>query len=355
MSNYSIAGFAATALSSLTSGQVHFLRGLPKAELHAHLNGSIPLPVLQDLSREYLHATSAQGDARAEAVRAGIDRLSQGVMLTEIHDFFDLFPAIYTLTSTPQTLAKAARAVLCHFLLPSDGGPPEAAYLELRSTPRETPAMSRLQYLEAVLDEVEKFPEDQAALIVSMDRRMNSDVAAECVECAIKLRDAGRRVVGVDLCGDVKAGNVADFEIHFKKAKAAGLGVTTHIAEIPETPAEEIQQLLSYGPDRLGHATFLDETSKELVRNSSSCIEICLSSNLLCKTVDNLDVHHIRYYLRHKHPIAICTDDILPFRNSLLGEYALLMAAPPLGLGLSEREIETVARMGMASRFPVKS
>ncbi|EEB86946.1 hypothetical protein MPER_15923, partial [Moniliophthora perniciosa FA553] len=41
-------------------------------------------------------------------------------------------------------------------------------------------------------------------------------------------------------------------------------------------------------------------------------------SNLLCKTVDSLDAHHIRYYLEHNHPIAICTDDILPFRNSLL-------------------------------------
>jgi hypothetical protein len=45
------------------------------------------------------------------------------------------------------------------------------------------------------------------------------------------------------------------------------------------------------------------------------------------------------------------TDDILPFRNSILGEYALLMAPKPVGLGLTESEIETVARMGMESRF----
>lgn len=45
------------------------------------------------------------------------------------------------------------------------------------------------------------------------------------------------------------------------------------------------------------------------------------------------------------------TDDTLPFRNSLLGEYALLMAPSPLGLGLSEPEIERIARMSMQSRF----
>ena len=45
------------------------------------------------------------------------------------------------------------------------------------------------------------------------------------------------------------------------------------------------------------------------------------------------------------------TDDILPFRNSLLGEYALLMAEAPLGLGLTEAEIEKLAKMSMDSRF----
>lgn len=54
-------------------------------------------------------------------------------------------------------------------------------------------------------------------------------------------------------------------------------------------------------------------------------------------------------------PAGVCaqTDDTLPFRNSLLGEYALLMAAPPLGLGLSEAEIAEIARMSMAARFPL--
>ena len=50
--------------------------------------------------------------------------------------------------------------------------------------------------------EVEKYPEGKAALIVSLDRKMSDEVASECVQCAVNLRKAGRRVVGVDLCGD---------------------------------------------------------------------------------------------------------------------------------------------------------
>ena len=83
--------------------------------------------------------------------------------------------------------------------------------------------------------------------------------------------------------------------------------------------------LLSCEPHRLGHATFLDDQAKELVLARRTCIEICLTSNILCvfpltrmeqwaltgdvvrcKTVGRLEDHHIRYYLERNHPIAVC-------------------------------------------------
>lgn len=346
---HSVAGFAAAALAVLSPAQLVFLRALPKADLHAHLNGSIPLPTLQALARDADSLPAAATDR--ELVRAGIARLQAGVALGEIDDFFTLFPAIYALTAAPPALARATRAVLEHFLVPAEHGFPEAAYLELRTTPRATSAMTRMHYLETVLAEVERFPPEQAALIVSLDRRMDAAVAAECVQCAITLKHAGRRVVGVDLCGDPKAGDMTTFEEHFRKAKEAGLGITLHIAETADCPPAEVLQLLSYAPDRLGHATFLDDDAKAHVRARKTCVEICLSSNLLCKTVPALDAHHLRFYLAHDHPVAVCTDDILPFRNSLLGEYAMLLAAPPYGLGLTESEVARIAQMSMDCRF----
>ncbi|KAH9927428.1 Metallo-dependent hydrolase [Epithele typhae] len=370
--DHQVAGPAGAALASLTHAQLTFLQHLPKAELHAHLNGSIPLPVLQSLAASYAPPTttstttssssssSSSSSITPEAVHAGIAALQAGVVLAEIDDFFGLFPAIYALTATPAALARAAAAVLAHFLEPAPGPtpdgaplPPQAAYLELRSTPRATP--TRAAYLDAVLAEVERYPPERAALVVSLDRRMAPADAAECVALAVALRRAGRRVVGVDLCGTPTAGTAAAFKEHFAAAKAAGLGVTLHIAEIPDSPAEETLELLSFKPDRLGHATFLDAAAKRVVRAEATCVEICLSSNLVCKTVPTLDAHHLNYYLEHNHPVAICTDDILPFRNSLMGEYALLLAERPLGLGLSEADVEKIAKMGMDSRFQVPS
>ena len=207
-----ITGPGEVALRALTPSQISFLERLPKAELHAHLNGSIPLPLLQDLAREYTSDDDAGGVETAGAdILASIQRLEQaGSELGCIDDFFDLFPAIYALTSTPASLKRATRATLAHFLDPSSSSaaptfaPAAAVYIELRTTPRETPHMSRRVYLETVLDEIEARSPDAAALIVSLDRRMTPDVAREVLELAVQLRREGRRVVGLDLCGNPK-------------------------------------------------------------------------------------------------------------------------------------------------------
>lgn len=45
------------------------------------------------------------------------------------------------------------------------------------------------------------------------------------------------------------------------------------------------------------------------------------------------------------------SDDTLVFRTTLLGEYALLLAERPLGLGLSEDVIKRLAEQSIESRF----
>lgn len=189
------------AIKALAPSQVDFLKALPKAELHAHLNGSIPLPILQQLAKEYVPSGTGTGPTLS-VIQAGIETLQSGVVFDDIHEVFNLFPAICALTSTKGALARASHAVLAEFLEPKDRETyPQATYLELRSTPKETLEMTRLEYIETVLDEVEKYRPDQAAFIVSLDRRMSKEVADECVEAAITLKKRGRRVVGVDVCG----------------------------------------------------------------------------------------------------------------------------------------------------------
>ena len=223
----SIAGPAAAALDSLSSSQIYFLQSLPKAELHAHLNGSIPISVLQELGSEYDSANIPSVDN--ESVKAGILKLKDGPYLETVSDFFALFPAIYALTSTPASLRRATRAVLSTFL---DGDTPQCNYLELRTTPRQTLAMDRDQYLRAVLEELERYDRSRVGLIISLDRRMDDDVLSECVRLACELKAEGRQVVGMDLCGDPTVGDIDMIVPYFAQVKKMGLGVTLHIAEV---------------------------------------------------------------------------------------------------------------------------
>ena len=175
-------------------------RRLPKAELHAHLNGCIPLETLRELAE----ATPASSLYQDDLIARGLETLLAGVQLESLDNFFALFPAIYALTSTPHATRFAARAVLRQFLGPGylqPDDPPQCEYLELRTTPRANENMTREEYLSAVLDEVEVYPPSKAALLVSVDRRMSEEDAVSVVDVAIKLRKQGRRVVGIDLCG----------------------------------------------------------------------------------------------------------------------------------------------------------
>ncbi|KAI9566956.1 hypothetical protein HD554DRAFT_2111417 [Boletus coccyginus] len=258
-----VSGPARTALQSLDQDEIAFLQRLPKAELHAHLHGSIPLRTLQRLATK-----SPDIDP---GVAATVARLQSDVVLTEISDFFTLFPAIYALITTPAALAEATRDVLEAFLI--EQPPPlgfafqpaaDCSYLELRSTPRKTSHMSREQYLLTILQEIHAFP-GRAALIVSVDRRMSAADIEECVDLAIKLHEQGEPVVGLDLCGHPLESSVDIFEKHCERARAAGLGLTVHIAETkPIGHSIESFVLLSQHPDRLGHATFLEEPQREI-------------------------------------------------------------------------------------------
>jgi len=83
-----------------------------------------------------------------------------------------------------------------------------------------------------VLDEIETYPATQAALIVSVDRRMSDVDVAECVSLAIEMKNRSRRIVGIDVCGDPRKGGMQSFTQHLSRAKGAGLGLTVRITEV---------------------------------------------------------------------------------------------------------------------------
>ncbi|MED6146342.1 hypothetical protein PIB30_033546 [Stylosanthes scabra] len=321
---------------------------MPKVELHAHLNGSIRDSTLLELAR-------ALGDKglidfpQVEHVILKNDR-----SLTEV---FKLFDVIHILTTDHMTVTRIAKEVV------EDFASQNVVYLELRTTPKknDSQGMSKRSYVEAVLEGIRSVSSVDVALIpytedhrnlldplctatndkcngdgrkkifvrllLSIDRRETTEAAMETVKLALEMRHLG--VVGIDLSGNPKVGEWKIYLPALKFAREQGLFVTLHCGEVPNS--KEIQDMLDFLPQRIGHACFFEEEHWRKLKSTNIPVEICLTSNIRTLSVPSIDAHHFVDLYNAKLPVVLCTDDSGVFSTSLSNEYKI--AASSFGLG----------------------
>ncbi|KAF1798921.1 hypothetical protein V8B55DRAFT_1521190 [Mucor lusitanicus] len=302
---------------------------LPKVELHAHLNGSLSPATMHELVE------------RKKADKPELAKFQIPDSLDRIDDFFSLFKFIYQLTDDEESIRIATRNIINEFAKDN------VKYLELRTTPRknEETGMTKMSYLTAVTSVIQEARDDIIVkLIVSIDRRNNLDEAQEVVDLALAFRSQG--VVGVDLCGDVKVGLFENLRPAFERAKQHGFPLTLHFNEILENVVES-SSLLSIQPNRLGHATFLDDYCRKTIYGQNIPIEICMTSNVLCKTVKTFEEHHIKELLADNHPFILCTDDKGVFFSESSNEYKLAAET----FNLSKEELFTITLRSIDAIF----
>jgi adenosine deaminase len=183
-------------------------------------------------------------------------------------------------------------------------------YLELRTTPRANAdkGMTKHSYLQAVIQAIEQQQQVniKTRLIISIDRRNTLEEAQETVDLALHFQQSSNVVVGVDLCGDVMKGSFLALKPAFERARQqGGFKLTLHFNEVAEN-IPEAPELLSIRPDRLGHATLLDEYSRTTVYQQAIPVEICMTSNVFSKTVATYEDHHVKQLLEEDHPFILC-------------------------------------------------
>ncbi len=333
---------------------VAFTRKLPKVELHAHLTGSITPQCLHEIW------TRRRIDDPKMALQDPLEAMSKDKSW-DVMTFFPLFSKyIYELCSTPASIVHSTNAVLSDFK--EDG----VVYLELRTTPRSSSSMSKDDYITTVLSCVEKFPQRSGMttyLILSIDRRNSPEEAMEVVDLAIQYQSRG--VVGIDLCGDPSKGDVSTFKKAFQRAKLHGLKITLHFAEIPASSSvSELEILLSFQPDRLGHVIHVRDDIRNRIIASNLGLELCVSCNVQAKLIEGgVADHHFISWIKTDCPVILCvsvpkphppqwltflmkTDDVGVFGSKLSNEYFLVAQAFNLSrddlLTLCDRAVEAI-------------
>ncbi|XP_014752733.2 adenosine deaminase-like protein isoform X2 [Brachypodium distachyon] len=312
---------------------------LPKVELHAHLNGSVRDSTLLELAKQL----GDRGVIVFEDVKDVI--MKNGRSLPECFKLFDLF---HILTTDHDTVTRITKEVVGDFAAEN------VVYLEIRTTPKnnEAKGMTKRSYMNAVLkglkavedvdavlfdsilrpdetlsrtpvgdlDGVTKKKKIYVRLLLSIDRRETTSAALDTVNLAMEMKDQG--VVGIDLSGNPVVGEWETYLPALEHAKELGIPITIHCGEVPNR--KEIQAVLDFCPQRLGHVCCLNDEEWKKLKSSMIPVEICLTSNVMTGGAPSLELHHFADLYNAKHPLSLCTDDSGLFSTSLSNEYYLV-------------------------------
>ena len=278
---------------------------MPKIELHAHLFGSITQDQLLNLLKD----------------RGCIEQYNEFKQIKDSLNFNTIFDKAFTylpsVTHNIEDLKIIVRHVLQNFI--SDN----VIYIELRSSPKRLGGLGYKDYFRCIIEEFKAHSSlITARFIVSISRTL-PPCQYEGIIDQIKSVDPDMKyIVGLDFSGDARMNNFKDYLHIMKEAREAGYKITLHTPEL-ETGIAELNTIIDFKPERLGHFIFYEEYQLQKVKELEIPIEICPTSNYV---VRNLNSHHFIDLVNSGiKKMTICTDDILLFKASLSEEWLLFM------------------------------
>ncbi len=290
-----------------------FIKSLPKAELHCHLDGSVRVSTLIELAQqqgvELPH--SKENDLR-EFLQVGDDCKS-------LEDYLKAFPVVNSVLQTRESLERAT------FELAEDAAEENVRLLEIRFSPvlHTEGGLSLESVLAAVLAGKERAEAQfniRIGIIVSSIRSISPEVSLELAELAVKYKRKG--VVGFDLAGPEENFPAKDHREAFFHIINNNVNTTVHAGEA--YGAESIHQAIHYTrANRIGHGTRLREDQDLLryVLDHRITLEMCVTCNVQTQCVTSYDDHPVKDYLDAGIRVTLNTDNRLISNTTLTDEF----------------------------------
>ncbi len=368
-----------------------FIKEIPKSDLHVHLDGSIRLSTLIDLSRK------ENRKLPSETVE-GLEKLVFKDSYKDLGEYLTCFGYTVPVMQNPENLERIA------YEFAIDNQKENVSYVEVRFAPQLH--MSSKMNLELVLTSInrgfkraqqeyniteavksrEKLPFIYGIIVCAMRsfgrfsdyygtfidaHPFSSDIerfsmcSSELIRGVIQVRDnLGIPIVGFDLAGQEDGFPADDHEKAYRYAHKNFLHKTVHAGEA--YGAESIfQALTDLHADRIGHGYYLFDESKiqdrsivdrkryinrliQFMAEKRITIEVCLTSNLQTNpSIIDIKNHNFQKMLDNKLSIAICTDNRTVSKTTVSNELRLAYT----NFDISIKNMENILSYGLKRSF----
>jgi len=311
-----------------------FIAGLPKAELHLHIEGSLEPELMFALARRNNIAIPFDS---VEAVRAAYS-------FTRLQDFLDIYYQGANVLIHQQDFHDLAAAYFDR--VARDG----VVHAEIMFDPQTHTARgiafdTVIGGLLSAMEEAETKHGITSRLIMSFLRHLDEDDAFATLDMARPWLD---RIEAVGLDSSELGHPPEKFARVFAAARALGLKSVAHAGE--EGPPDYVVQALDLlGIDRLDHGnrSLEDAALTARLARTAMTLTVCPLSNLKLCVVDTMDDHPIDRMLREGLRATINSDDPAYFGGYVADNYIAAAEAR----SLSRDDLVRLARNSFLGSF----
>jgi len=319
-----------------------FIRRLPKAELHLHLEGTIEPATLAELSW------------RTDAAPISLAEAEELYQYTDFSGFLIAFKAVtrrlrgaeeYELAAYRMIEQLAAQGVVHAEVYISVG----VVYFWRKEEDAADPQL--FEKIFAGLERARERGEREFGVtlywIFDAVRHFSVEEARRVFRLAARMKREYPSIVGIGLGGDERVAASEPFREMYAEAKAAGLRLTNHAGET--TGPEAIWEALGIGSERLGHALSAigDAALLEELKRRQTPLELNPSSNVRTGVCASFAEHPLRRHFDAGLMVTLNSDDPAFFGSTLENEYRLANSVQ----GFSREELKALAANSFRASF----
>jgi aminodeoxyfutalosine deaminase len=315
-----------------------FIRRLPKAELHLHLEGTIAPATLVELS--------VQQDERPLTL-AEAEKLYQ---FTDFTGFIEAFKAVTRLLSGPEHYELACWR-MCQRLA-EQGVVHAEVYISVGVIYMwRNHAEGVFEPIFLALEKARERAQSELGLslywIFDAVRHFTVPEAERVFKKAAEMRAEYPSIIGIGLGGDERRCGSEPFRAMYAEAKAAGLRLTNHAGET--TPASAIWEALGIGSERIGHALSAGEDADLIaeLKKRQIALELNPTSNVRTGVCASFREHPLRRYFDAGLLVMLNSDDPAFFGSDIENEFVLACTEQ----GFTREELKHLAANSFRASF----